>query len=182
MATETLVPTSIVSKSGVQGTDVANITSIGTDDTDYILATNNNTTSDVRFGFDSPSGNLTAAATQTITAVVREFDSGQTGTPTITIEIWETGGGAPIVSSAITDVDQGNSDQTVSVTFTDANTTDDTGASLEVRLIGTKTGGSPGARNTVNFDYLKWDVDYTAGGGGPSIPVVMQHRRILGMS
>jgi hypothetical protein len=153
MASETLVPTSIVSKSGVQGTDAANIASLGADDTDYVTAQGNNVSIDVRVGFDTPSGNLTAAATQTITAIVREYDSEQTGTPTCEVEVWETGGGAAIATSGSVNVDQGAADQTVTVTFTDADTTDDTGASLEVRVIGTRAGGGPGVRNTVNIDY-----------------------------
>jgi hypothetical protein len=152
MATEALAPDSIVSKSGVQGTDGANITSLASDDTDYVLATDNNTTVDIRVGFPSPSGNLTAAATQTITLIARQFDEGQTGTPSAQIEVWETGGGAAIASSADTNVNTG--DNTITVTFTDADTVDDTGASLEVRIIGTKSGGSPGARNAVNIDQV----------------------------
>jgi hypothetical protein len=112
-------------------------------------------------GFDTPTGNITAN-TQTITVVSRQYDEAQTGTPTITLEVWETGGGAAIASAGPFDVLAG--DNTDTVTFTNADTTDDTGATLEVRVIGTKSGGSPGARNTVNFDYIKWDVDYAEAG------------------
>ena len=164
MATETLVPTSIVSKSGVQGTDGANITSMGTDDTNYVIATNNNTSINIRVGFDTPTDNLTAAATQTITVISRQFDEGQTGTPTITLEVWEVGGGAAIATSGPFNVDTG--DNTDTITFSDADTVDDTGANLELVIIGTKSGGAPGARNAVNIDYVKWDVDYTAAASG----------------
>ena len=163
MAAEILKATSIVSKSGVQGTDGANITSLEFDDTDYVLATNNNTSIDVRVGFDTPTDSLTAAATQTITVIARQFGEGQTGTPDITLEVWEAGGGAAIASNAAANVNTG--DNTYTITFTDADTVDDTGAGLELRMIGTKSGGSPGARNTVNLDFVKWDVDYTVSSG-----------------
>ena len=162
MPNETLKVTSIIVKSGVQGTDVANITSLELDDTDYVLANNNNTSIDVRVGFDTPTGPLTAAATQTITVVARQFNEGQTGTPSIVLEVWEVGGGAAIASTASADVLVG--DNTYAITFTDTDTVDDTGAGLELRIIGTKSGGSPGSRNAVNLDFVKWDVDYAVGG------------------
>ena len=168
MAAEILKATSIVSKSGVQGTDGANITSLEFDDTDYVLANNNNTSIDVRVGFDTPTDSLTAAATQTITVIARQFGEGQTGTPDITLEIWEAGGGAAIASNAAANVNTG--DNTYTITFTDADTVDDTGAGLELRIIGTATGGSPSKRNTVNVDFVKWDVVYTV--GGPSAPIM----------
>ena len=161
MATETLSATSVVAKSGVQGTDVENITSLAADDTDYILASNNNTSVDLRVGFDSPKSDLNAGQTQTITVVASQFDEGQTGTPTITLEVWEAGGGAAIASTAAADVTAG--DNTYTVDFTDADTADDTGASLELRVIGTKSGGSPSARNSVNIDFVKWVANYAVG-------------------
>ena len=162
MANETLKATSIVSKTGVQGTDGANITSLELDDTSYVLASNNNTSTNIRVGFDTPTGPLTAAATQTITVIARQFDEGQTGTPTVTLEVWEVGGGAAIASTTAANVLAG--DNTYTISFTDEDTLDNTGTNLELIIVGTKSGGSPSTRNTVNLDFVKWDVDYTLGG------------------
>ena len=157
-STEALLATSVVSKVGVLGTDPENIAALAADDVSYVVAAANNVDIDLRLGFDTPTGALTPAATQTITVIARQFDEGQTGIPTITLEVWETGGATAIASTVAANVNAG--DNTYTITFTDADTVDDTGANLELRIIGTAIGGAPGVRNAVNVDFVKWDVEY----------------------
>lgn len=156
MPSQILFPTSIVSKTGVQGTDAANLTSLGADDTNYVLATNNNTNVDIRVGFDSFVGTFDASTTQTVTVIVRQFDTNQNGTPTATVEVYDSGG--LVASTGPTNV--GTTDTTLTVNFTGSQTTDDTGESLEVRVIGTRTGGSPSNRNTVNIDLIRINASF----------------------
>jgi hypothetical protein len=170
MATETLTPNAVIAgtKTGFQGTDAANITSVSADDTNYVLATNNNTSGTIRFGFPTPTDNLTSAATQTLTVIARQFDEGQSGTPQIQIFLYESGNVSnPLVSGTLSNVNTG--DNTYSITFTDADLVAVSGVDVEIEIDTTKSGGSPSARNAVNIDYVKWDVDYTVAVGSDDL-------------
>ena len=92
MAAETLRPDGQLSCSGLvtcdflehdEDPDVSSVT---------INATGNNVNTEYGVDFPAPTGNPTVGTDlQEFKAGVEEFDSGQTGTPTARIELWENG-------------------------------------------------------------------------------------------
>jgi len=159
MATETLRPDGELSDSGL----VANSELDHDEDPDVssavVAATGNNVNTEWGGDFPTPTGNPTVGAgLQEFRAGVIEFDSGQTGTPQARIELWENGS----LVRAGSDV---NVSTFAVLSFTwDANelaTAD--GSLVQCKVIGTKSGGSPGARNTVNIGHIEWNADFTAG-------------------
>jgi hypothetical protein len=131
-------------------------------DGNWLVATGNNVDTDVRTSFPTPTGNPTVGAgLQEFKAWVRQYDEGQSGTPDVRIELWENGG-----------LVRAGSDENVTtsghmVTFTwnanELGTAD--GSLVECKVVGTKSGGSPGNRNTVDVGAIEWNVDYSVGGG-----------------
>lgn len=159
MATETLRPNAELSDAGL----VANDYTDHDDDPDAsfatVNATGNNVSTQWGADFPIPSGNPTVGASlQEFRAGVEEFDNTQSGTPNARVELWENGAlvragpNVPVSGYAV-------------LSFTwDANelaTVD--GGLVQCKVIGTKSGGSPGARNAVRIGHVEWNVDYGVG-------------------
>lgn len=128
-------------------------------DANWLTASGNNVNTDVRVSFPTPSGNPRVGADlQEFRALVRQFDEAQTGTPTARLELWENG--ALIRAGGETNVPDGG----VVLSFTwNANelaTAD--GSLVESKVVGTKSGGAPGARNTVEVGAIEWNADLAA--------------------
>lgn len=160
MATERQSPDAILAQTDLSGA----VTDID-DDPDaadglWLTATNNNVNVDVRVSFPTPTGNPTVGADlQEFRAQVREFDTGQTGTPTARIELWENGS----LVRAGTDVNVIGTNQVISFTWNANELGTADGSLVECKVVGTRSGGSPGARNTVEVGAVEWNVDYTTG-------------------
>ena len=161
MATETLRPDGELSDAGL----VANSELDHDEDPDVssvtVNATGNNVNTEWGGDFPTPTGNPTVGADlQEFRVGVEEFDSGQTGTPTTRIELWENGAlvraGSDVNVSAYA---------VLSFTWNANELATADGSLVQCKLIGTKSGGSPGARNTVRIGHMEWNVDYTVGGG-----------------
>lgn len=161
MATETLRPTGELSDVGL----VANTELDHDEDPDVssvtINATDNNVSTEWGANFDTPTGNPTVGADlQEFRAGVEEFDSGQTGVPQARIELWENGTLVRAGSDTNTEAYQ-----VLSFTWNANELATADGSLVQCKVIGTKTGGSPGVRNTIRIGHIEWNVDYTAGGG-----------------
>lgn len=122
-----------------------------------IAATDNNTSTEYGVDFPTPTGNPTVGADlQEFRAGVEEFDSGQTGTPQARIELWENG--ALVRAGTDTNV---STYAVLSFTWNANELATADGSLVQMKVIGTKSGGSPGARNTVNIGHMEWNVDYS---------------------
>lgn len=124
-----------------------------------IDATGNNVNTDWGGDFPTPSGDPDVGTDlQEFRVGVEEFDSGQTGTPNARIELWENG----------TLVRAGNNTaistyQVLSFKWNANELATADGGLVQCKLIGSKSGGSPSARNTVRIGHMEWNVTFTAG-------------------
>lgn len=131
-------------------------------DGNWMIASGNNVNTSVRVAFNNPSGNpTTGAGLQEFKCHVRQFDEGQSGTPDIRLELYE--GGNLRASSSDFPVGIGG------LTFAwvwDATllTLGPDGSFVECRMVGTKSGGSPTSRNTVDYGAVEWNVEFDEGG------------------
>ncbi len=163
MSAETLIPDAILSSTGLLGV----VTDID-DDPDspdglWLITTDNNVNTDVRVSFGTPAGTPTVGADlQEFRALVRQFDEAQTGQPNARIELWENG------SLVRAGTDETVPDGGVVVSFTwnasELGTAD--GSLVECKVVGTKSGGGPSARNTVEMGAVEWNAEV-------SVPVVV---------
>ncbi len=168
MATETLRPDGELSNSGLVASDFTD----HDDDPDVssvtIDATSNNVNTEWGGGFPAPTGNPTGS--QEFRAGVEEFDSGQSGTPTARIELWENG--ALVRAGSDTNV----SAYAILSLAWDANelaTAD--GSLVQCKLMGTKSGGSPSKRNTIRIGHMEWNAVFSEAAGGH--PRAVHHHR-----
>lgn len=130
-------------------------------DNNYLNATGNNVNTAVLASFPTPTGNPTVGADlQEFRVRVHQFDEGQTGTPQARIELWENG----VLVRAGTDTDVTTGGVVLSFTWNANELATADGSQVECNVVGTKSGGSPSARNSVEVDAIEWNVDYTAGG------------------
>ncbi len=131
-------------------------------DGDWLVANSNNVNTSLFTNFPTPTGNPTVGVDlQEFACWVREFDQGQTGTPTARIELWENG--TLVRAGSSTDVTTTGEMRTLTWNASEIATAD--GSLVQVNFVGTKSGGSPGARNAVDLGACEWRVDYTAAGG-----------------
>jgi len=156
MAQERLAPDTELVDSGLSSSTVTDHDADPDSDSTTTAATGNNTNTDYRVGFANPVDALTAGSgLQEFKAGVEEFDSGQTGTPTARIELWE--GGNLVRAGSNTNI---STYQVLSFTWDASEITDDT--AVECRVVGTKSGGSPSKRNTVNIGQIEWNAEVSA--------------------
>lgn len=127
-------------------------------DGNWLVATGNNVNTNVRTSFPTPSGSpIIGADLQEFRVLVRQFDEGQTGVPTARIELWE--GGILIRAGADADVPQGG--VVLSFTWNASELSTANGSLVECKIVGTKAGGSPSKRNTVDIGAVEWNVEYS---------------------
>ena len=128
-------------------------------DGNWLVASGNNASTDVRVSFPLPSGNLTVGPDlQEFKAYVRKFSQTQTGTPTARIELWEDG----VLIRAGSNVNVTGTGQVISFTWNASEISNGDGSLVEANVVGTKTGGPAGTRNTVDVGAVEWNVDYTS--------------------
>ncbi len=128
-------------------------------DANWLTTSNNNADTDVRASVPTPTGNPTVGAgLQEFRVQVRKWDG--TGTPTVRVEVWETGGSSALAASSEIDVTSATG-QVVSLTWNASILGTADGSAVEIVVHGTKTGGSPSTRATVEVGAIEWNVDYT---------------------
>ncbi len=129
-------------------------------DGNWMVASGNNANTDVRVSFGTPTGDPTAGTDlQEFKAHVRQFDEGQTGTPQVRIELWENGS----LVRAGSNEDVSTSGHTFSLAWNANELATSDGSLVECFIAGTKSGGGPTKRNTVDVGAVEWNVVYTVG-------------------
>jgi hypothetical protein len=132
-------------------------------DGNWVVADSNNATTEIRLGFPTPSGIPSAGADlQEFRAQVREFGTGQTGTPLARIELWENG---TLVRAGL-DTSVNGTNQVLSFTWNANELANPDGSLVEIRIVGTKSGGPPAVRNAVDIGAVEWNAVITSIGGG----------------
>lgn len=128
-------------------------------DSSVTAATGNNVSTEYGVDFPTPDGNPTVGAgLQEFRAGVLEFDSGQTGTPQARIELWENGS----LVRAGTDTNV-TVYQILSLPWNANELATPDGSLVQMKVIGTATGGSPTVRNTINIGQFEWNADWVSG-------------------
>lgn len=140
-----------------------------TPDGNWMVASGDSVTTDVRVSFNTPTGDPTVGTDlQEFKAWVRQFDETQSGTPTCRIELWEN---ALLIRAGInTNVLDGG--LLLSFTWNANELVTPDGSLVECKLVGTKSGGSPGARNTVDIGAVEWNVSYSLAVLNKSLPLM----------
>ncbi|MEE8607214.1 MAG: hypothetical protein V3S55_06410 [Nitrospiraceae bacterium] len=158
MSAETLRPDGQLSCSGLATCDFLEHDEDPDVSTTTINATGNNTATEYGVDFPVPSGDPTVGAgLQEFRAGVLEFDSGQTGTPTARIELWENG--SLVRAGSNTNV---STFAVLSFTWNASELATADGSLAQCKVIGTKTGGSPSTRNTVRIGHIEWNAGVDA--------------------
>lgn len=159
MATERKSPDAILELTNLTGV----VSSIQDDpdspDGNWLLQVSNNADSVCRVSFPTPTGNPTqGAGLQQFKIWVRK-SPGQTGTPTVRIELYENGVllATPLADTNVTS----GTGQLFSGTWNANLLSNPDGSGVECRIYGTKTGGALGARATVEVGAVEWNVTYT---------------------
>jgi len=141
---------------------------------DPMRCTSNNVNPNIHCSFPTPTDTLTSGADlQNFRVQTREFDSGQTGTATIRIELWEDEGTPALVRAGsetdITGASSSTTGQVVELTWNSTEVTTDSGANVQIKVFCTKSGGGAGQRQVGDIGAVEWNVDYTASGAGTEI-------------
>jgi hypothetical protein len=133
----------------------------------WCMADSNNVSWDFRVTMSNPSGALdTTTDAQVIRYYVRSFDEGQGSDPDIRVDVYDTTTVAcdtlheTGVTTSLTDAGFPNE---VSDTWTAAGLSSGNDVCFDV--VCTKTGGSPGNRNSCDIDAVVWDVTLAAATG-----------------
>ncbi len=160
MATERQAPDALLAQTNLTGAVTVIDEDPDSSGTDFLTASGNNVNTDARVSFATPTGApTTGAGLQEFKIQVREFDTGQTGTPKARIELWENGS----LVRAGSDVNVTTQDQVIALTWDATEIATADGSLVECKFVGTKSGGSPTARNTVELGAVEWNVTFSAG-------------------
>ncbi len=158
MGTERQAPEAILSSSNLSGV----VGDIDEDpdapDGNWMLASGNNVNTDVRTSFPTPTGDPKIGTDlQEFRAYVRQFDTGQTGDPDCRLELWDGG----TLVRAGSNVSITGAGQVIALLWNANELTGPAdGSTVEAKLVGTKSGGAPGARNSVDMGAVEWNVDF----------------------
>ena len=155
----------VVSSTNLTGATVANLDDDpDADEGDWATATSVADTS-LRVGFPTPPGDPTVGADLQEFRVLLRKDATGGNDPTYDIELWETGGGAPLatlVSGATLSSDTG---VVVSATWDASLLGTSDGSAVELKVVGDRSNGPSSKRRTVEVGAVEWNVDF---GGTPS--------------
>lgn len=170
MATEelTLSSQSIIDQANWSSNppSIADIDEGSSPDGSWWTASGNNVSPNARVSLPTPTGNpTTGAGLQTFYVYVREFDSGQTGTATLTIRVYETGDAdvSPHATSSAMNITSA-SGEWLSFAWDASGLTSADGSGVEIDFEITKSGGSPGVRQSGDVGSVYWDCTYTEAG------------------
>lgn len=163
MATERQAPDAILLQTNLSGVVGAIQDDPDSPNGNWLTASGNNANTDVRTSFPNPTGNPTVGVgLQEFRALVRQFDEGQSGTPTARIELWENG---ILVRAAASDTPVPDGGVVLSFPWNANELGTANGSLVECKIVGTKSGGAPSARNTVEVGAVEWNVDYSISAG-----------------
>jgi len=135
-------------------------------DGEWLTTASNNNDTGCLASFPTPSGNPTqGAGVQEFRVLFRQFDEAQGGTPEGRIELWENG----VLIRAGSDTAIPDGGLVVSFTWNANELGTADGSLVECNAVGTKSGGSPGNRNSTEVGAIEWNVEYTAGAVPPTV-------------
>lgn len=127
-----------------------------------------NGNTDLRCGFDTPTGNPTGGAdVQEFRILVRKTSSGGND-PVYDVELWDNAAGVPVLAQTLvtgatltdSDLDPGT---VISHTFDHDNVAAIDGSDCELRVVQTSGGtGNPGSRRGLEVGAAEWIVEYSA--------------------
>jgi len=175
MAAERQAPDAILVQTNLTGA----VTDIDEDpdspDGNWLTTPGGDTPIVLRNSFGTPTGNPTAGAgLQEFKAWVRRTNNSATRIPTMTFEVYDDGS---LHATIETDVDvNSTSGEMHSGTWDASGLSSADGSTVELRIVGTRSGGPAAQRNNVEIGAVEWNVDY-AEVGGLGIPLVMHHRK-----
>jgi len=147
-----LYPDTMTAESGFSpAATVANFQELGA----LATASSNNVATSCHVTMPSPELDPTVGSDlQSIEVNVGQFDTVQTGTPTVRIEVWENGGGSALATSS--EIDVTTADETAAFTWNASVLGTADGSAVEVKVFGTQSGGGPSVRNSVNIGAIYW--------------------------
>lgn len=151
MATETLYATSHIT-----GTCATPNNANGAPNAGWTTDTGN-TSWTSRWAMGDPVNALTSGATQVFEVYARK-EAGQSGTPTVTVNVWENG--SLIVAGTARNVTSTTGAYYASNAVTTANISNRN--NVEIELVVAAAVGSPSARSSVQVDGIRWTADTTA--------------------
>jgi hypothetical protein len=158
MATQRLAPDAILEEINLSGAVSVIQDDPDSPDGNWLTASANNSNTSLRVSFPTPNQSLDAGSVQNIHVLVRK-SVGQSGTPTASIELWESGS---LISTIVGSTNITGS-MVLSGSFDKSVLADTTGAGVEIRVNGVSVGGNPNTRATVEVGAIEWNVVYTAG-------------------
>lgn len=158
-ASERQSPDAILAISNLSPNDVSYIQDDpDTPDLNWLVATSNNVNNSVRVSFPTPTGNPTVGADlQEFKAWVRQYDEGQGGTPDVRLELWEDG----VLIRAGSDEAVPDGGKLISFTWNANEIGTADGSLVQIMVVGTKSGGSPSNRNSIDVGAVEWNVEYS---------------------
>lgn len=157
MASETKTPDGLLTSTNLTG----GLSAIDTDDTTFLVASSNNADSVVAVSFPTPSGNPdTGVDVQSFTVKYRVTANANS----VTFNAYLRESGTRLNGG--TAIDTWSSTSTTEVTreigwnASLLGTSD--GSLVELEVVATKTGGSPTNRTTGEFQFIDWDIVFSA--------------------
>jgi len=129
--------------------------------TDWLASPDQNTNCDMKVSFATPSAALEPGADKQEFRVQAKQYRSASGTPSIRIELWENG--SLVRAGTATDVTS-TTEQVFSFTWNVSELTTSSGANVECKVFGIKSGGSPSARNAVDLGAIEWNASIESEG------------------
>ena len=175
MPTETLRPTGELSDVGLVTNSELDHDHDPDSDTTIVEPTGNNVNTEWGADYNTPTGNpTTGAGKQEFKCGVQKFQTGQSGTPTARLELWENG--SLISAGPNTDLTDGNH-LVISYTWDASVLGTANGSLVQCKVIGIKAGGSSGVRCAVSIGGIEWNVEYDTAPTGH--PRAMRHHMMM---
>lgn len=149
--TERMPPDAVLVATSMNGATVANLDDDpDAPDASWAVASANNTNTDLRVSFATPTDDLTTAVNQEFRVQVRKTP-GQSGTPTVRIELWESG--SLVSATGEIGVTTGTG-EVLSYTWSAAGRN---ATGIECRVVGTAAGGGPSVRASLDVGAIEWN-------------------------
>lgn len=160
MATERKAPDAILEITNLSGVVGDIQDDPDSPDGNWLVASSNNVNTDVRVSVPTPTGNPTVGAdAQEFRVLLRQYDENQGKAPDGRIELWENG----VLIRAGSDISIPDGGIVVSFTWNASELGTADGSLVEIKVVGTKSGGSPSNRNSTEVGAVEWNVVYSAG-------------------
>lgn len=160
---ERLAPTAVLAGSGIIGDHLDIDDDPDSPDGNWITSTgpsDNNVNTEGRATFDSPSATLDLGTdVQEFRIYVRRTN--HTTSPSLVVELWEAG--ILVVEVLASTTINSTSGELHIINWSASALSDPSGVDVECRFVGTRGGGSPGGRSSLEYGALEWNATVTSG-------------------